>query len=140
MLRKNVFVFAVLIFFVMTSAAWAQLKDGLWEMTSRTEIKGMPQQMPSTTFRQCLTKSDPVPQSQDKSFDCKTTSRKISGDTVTYVVECRGKDGVMVTKGKNTYTGLSMEGSSETSFKMQGQPEMQMTTKMKGTYIGACPK
>ena len=105
-------------------------------MTTQVEIKGMPQQMPPATFRQCMTKSDPVPKNQDKNYECKTTSQKISGNTVSYTVECKGKEGVMNTTGKNTYTGSTMDGSATTSFKMKGQPEMQMKSKMRGKYIG----
>ncbi len=139
-MKKNIILFVVLISFAFSFSAWAQFKDGMWEMTTQVEIKGMPQQMPPATFRQCITKNDPVPQNQDKSYDCKTTSQKISGNTVTYTVECKGSEGVMVTNGRNTYTGSSMEGSSATRFQMQGQPEMQMAGKIKGKYIGPCPK
>jgi len=100
----------------------------------------MPQQMPPTTFKQCITKSDPVVKNQDKSYDCKTTALKVSGGTVTYEISCKGKDGTMVSSGKNTYTGRAMEGQATTSFKMGDQPAMQMKSIMKGKYIGPCPK
>jgi hypothetical protein len=98
----------------------------------------MQQQMPPATVRQCITKSDPVVKNQDKDYNCKTTSLKVSGNTVTYAVECKGKEGTMFSEGKNTYTGNAMEGTSTTSFKMQGQPAMQVKTKMSGKYIGPC--
>jgi hypothetical protein len=140
MRKKTLIFFVVLMSVLWTAGAWAQLKDGLWEITTQVEMKGMPQKMPPATVRQCITKSDPVPKSQDKKFECKVIDQKISGDTVNYSVECKGKDGVMQTSGKHTYTGSSMEGSSTTNFKMKGQPEMQMASKIKGKYIGPCPK
>ena len=140
MVKKTLIIFIVLVSVLWTAGAWAQLKDGLWEITSQVEIKGMKQQMPPTTFRQCITKSDPVVKNQDKSFECKTISQKASGNTVSYAVECKGKQGVMTSTGQNTYTGNAMEGSSNTRFTMKGQPEMQMASKLKGKYIGPCPK
>lgn len=141
MMKKTMITVVVLLLSMFWAVgAWAQLKDGLWEITTQVQMKGMPQQMPPTTFRQCISKSDPVPKSQDKSYECKTTSQKMSGNTVSYAVECKGKEGVMATTGKNTYTGSTMDGSATTSFKMQGQPAMQMDSKMTGKYIGACPK
>jgi hypothetical protein len=142
MMKKILIILVVLLSMLWTVGAWAQLKEGLWEMTAKVEMKGMPQSMPPATFRQCITNSNPVPQNkdQDKNYDCKTTAQNISGNTVSYTVECKGKDGVMQTSGTSTYTGTSMDGTSNTKFKMKGQPEMQMATKIKGKYIGACPK
>ncbi len=139
-MKKTLIMVVVLLSVLWAAGAWAQLKDGLWEITTQVEMKGMPQKMPPTTFRQCITQSDPVPKNQDKSYECKTTGQKISGNMVDYSVECKGKEGVMQTAGKTTYTGSSMDGSATTRFKMKGHPEMQMNSKMKGTYIGTCPK
>lgn len=139
-MKKTFVLLVILLSMLWAAGAWAQLKDGLWEMTTQVQIKGMSQQMPSTTFRQCMTKNDPVAKNQDKSYDCKTTSQKISGNTVNYTVACTGKDGEMQTTGKSTYTGNTMDGSATTNFKMKGQPAMQMMGKMSGKYIGPCPK
>jgi len=120
--------------------ARADFKEGLWEITTQATIKGMPQSMPPSTFRQCMTKNNSVPQTQDKNYECKTINQKVSGNTVSYTVECKGKEGIMQTTGKTTYTDTSMNGESKTVFKMQGQPEMEMISKIKGKYIGICPK
>ncbi|HON59514.1 MAG TPA: DUF3617 family protein [Smithella sp.] len=138
---KKLIGFLTVAFFVgSTACAWAQLKEGLWDFTTQVQIKGMPKTMPATTFRQCVTKSNPVPQNKDKSFDCKITNQNISGDTISYSMECKGDQGVMQTTGKTTYSGNTMEGSSTTVFKMKGQPPMQMSNTMKGKYLGPCPK
>jgi len=139
-MKKISVVLMVLFLVALAGSAMAQLKDGLWEMTTQMEMKGMPQPMPPATFRQCITKSDPIVKNQDKGYDCKTTSLKISGGTVAYSVECKGQDGTMASTGKNTYTGPAMSGTATISFTMKGQPEMQMTSRMKGKYIGPCPK
>jgi hypothetical protein len=140
MMKKKFIIFTVLLSIVWVAVAWAQFKDGLWEMTTQVEMKGMSQAMPPATFRQCITRSEPVPRNQDKNYACKTTAQKISGNTVSYSVECKGKDGLLLTTGKSTYSGSTMEGSSTTNFKVKGQPEMQMAGKIKGKYIGPCPK
>jgi hypothetical protein len=139
-MKKILAVFAVFALLGWSVSAWAQLKEGLWEFTTKVEIKGMPKTMPATTFRQCVTKSNPVPQNKDKNYDCKITSQKFSGNTVSYAMECKGSQGMMQTTGKTTYTGNTMEGDSTTVFKIKGQPQMQMANKMKGKYIGPCPK
>jgi hypothetical protein len=139
-MKKFIAVFAVFAVFGWSVSAWAQFKEGLWEFSTKVEIKGMPQTMPATTFRQCVTKSNPIPQSKDKNYDCKITSQKVSGDTISYTLECKGDQGVMQTTGKTKYTGNTMEGDSTTVFKIKNQPQMQMANKMKGKYIGPCPK
>lgn len=139
-MKKTLTIFVVLLSMFWTAGAWAELKEGLWEITTQVEIEGMPQSIPPNTIRQCITKSDAVPQDNDKDYDCKTISQKISGNTVSYTVECKGKEAVMRTSGTSTYKGSSMDGVSNTSFKMKGRPEMKMASTSKGKYIGACPK
>jgi hypothetical protein len=140
MFKMKLVLLVVLLSMFWTVGAWAQLKDGLWEISTQVEMKGMPQQMPPTVARQCMSKNDPAPKSQDKSYDCKTKNSKISGDTVMYEVECKGKGSTILTSGKMIYKSNNMEGTATTIIKTAGQQEMQMVSKMKGAYIGACPK
>jgi hypothetical protein len=140
MFKMKLIFLVVLLSVFWTVGACAQLKDGLWEISTQVEMKGMPQQMPPSVVRQCMSKNDPAPKSQDKSYDCKTKNSKISGDTVMYEVECKGKGSTVLTSGKMIYKSNSMEGTAATIIKTSGQPEMQMASKMKGKYIGPCPK
>jgi hypothetical protein len=137
-MKKVVFIFGTVLFMLWSTNAWAEFKEGLWEITTQVEMKGMPS-MPPTTIRQCISKKDPVPQNNDKNYDCKITDQKISGDTVSFTVECKGKEGIMKTSGTSTYTGTSMKGTSTTVFKMEGH-EMQMESKTTGKYVGDCTK
>ncbi|MBN1363904.1 MAG: DUF3617 domain-containing protein [Syntrophaceae bacterium] len=143
-MKKTLIIFAVFLSMLWTAGAFAELKEGLWEVTTQVEIKGMPQQMPPTTFRQCITKNDPVPQNKDqnkdKNYECKTINRKVSGNTISYTMECKGKEGETKVSGTTTYTDNSMNGTSTSNIKIKGQPEMQMTSKIRGKYIGPCPK
>jgi len=138
-MKKTLIILAVFLSALWTANARAEFKEGLWEITTQVEMKGMPP-MPPTTIRQCITRNDPVPQTNDKNYDCKIIDQKISGDTVRYTVECKGKEGEMKTSGTSTYTGNSMNGTSTTIFKMEGQPEMQMEGKTTGKYVGNCSK
>ena len=140
MLHKNLMVLAIIVSLVCLNSALAEIKDGLWEITTKVEIKGMPGKMPPSTVRHCLKKNDPVPKAKDKSTDCKMKDQKISGDTVTYAMECTSKDSVVLTSGTMTYKGNTFAGASTTNIKSKGQPEMQMNNKMSGKYIGPCTK
>jgi len=140
MFSRKIAVLTVLFFLLFVSAALAEIKEGLWEITSRAEMKGLPAQMPATTIKQCITKDKPVPKSAADDYECKVKDYKISGDTVTYKMECWGKDGLMITEGKTTYKGNTFDGSSTTKIKTKGQPEMQLANKISGKYIGPCKK
>ncbi len=139
-MKKTSLLLIVALSLFWATAALAELKEGLWDITTQVEMKGMPQSIPPTTFRQCITKSDPVPQNKDKNYDCKIISQKVVGNTVHYNVQCTGKEGTIQTSGTTTYTNQSMSGSSTTSMKIKGQPEMKMSNTMKGKYIGPCPR
>ncbi|MBN1473876.1 MAG: DUF3617 domain-containing protein [Syntrophaceae bacterium] len=140
MFNKKITVLAVLLTLVWAAGAYAEIKEGLWEITTKVEMKGVPMQMPATTVKQCITKDKAVPKSASEDYECKTKNYKVSGDTVTYSVECWGKGGLMITEGKTTYKGNTFDGTSTTKIKAKGQPEMQMSNKISGKYIGPCKK
>lgn len=139
-MKKTLIVFALLLPMLWAAGAFADVKEGLWEITSQVEIKGMPNAAPPTTVRQCITKNDPVPQTKEKNYDCKTIAHKISGNTVLYNVECKGKEGTMETSGTTTYSDNAMKGTADTKVKMKGQPEIQMVSNIRGKYLGKCSK
>jgi hypothetical protein len=143
MKRIVLMVVAVAVAFVWVSGASAEMKEGLWEITTKTQMKGVAIQIPPTTTKQCLTKQDmvPKPEKQQSGEECKIKDQKVAGDTVTYTVECKTKDGsTLESKGKNTYKGNTFQGSSTTTVKAKGEAPMQMTSDMSGKYVGPCPK
>ena len=138
MLRNICIALAVVISLVWITGASAEIKEGQWEITTKTEMKGM--QMPATTMKQCITNKDPVPQKQEKGQECKMKDQKVSGDTVTYTMECKSAEGTMVSSGKMTYKANTFNGTTDTTVKTKGQPDMKMTSTMTGKYLGPCPK
>lgn len=118
------------------------MKEGLWQITTKTEMKGMSMQMPATTMKQCMTKKDMTPKSekQPKGQECITKDQKVSGDTVTYTMECKSADSTTVQNGKMTYKGDSFDGTTDTTIKTKGQPDMKIASTMSGKYLGPCPK
>jgi hypothetical protein len=138
-MKKTLIILAALLCILWTVDARAEFKEGLWEITTQVEMKGMPP-MPPNTIRQCITKKEPVPEMGDKNNECKITDQKVSGDKVSYTVECKSKEGVMIISGTSTYTGTTMNGTATTNFKIEGQPEMQMESRTTGKYVGDCSK
>lgn len=109
------------------------MKDGLWEITTKVEMAGMPMQMPAITHTQCITKENAVPDSSQPDQKCKIIENNIAGDTVTWKMECDTPDGQATATGEITYMGETFEG--EMKMNMQG---MEMLHKMNGKWIGEC--
>ena len=142
MLRNFFIALAVVITLVLVAGASAEMKEGLWTITTQAEMKGMPMQIPPTTMKQCITKKDmvPKPEKQEKGQECKMKDQKVTGDTVTYTMECKTAEGSMTSSGKMTYKGDSFDGTTNTTMKTKGQPDMLVNSKMTGKYVGPCPK
>ncbi|MBN2654969.1 MAG: DUF3617 family protein [Nitrospirae bacterium] len=139
---KRIIVMLAALCFVFTFAgcgssasAGPDIKDGLWEITTTTDMPGMPAGlMKPFTHSTCLSKKDSVPNGEQDS-GCKMQDVKTIGNTVSWTMLC--KEGV--TKGKITYAGSSFDGATETVIKADGT-EMKVNNTMKGKYLGPCKK
>ncbi|MBT8341929.1 MAG: DUF3617 family protein [Desulfatitalea sp.] len=128
----------VLVFLALTvsfvyAGSGVDFKEGKWEITSSTEVTGMPMKIPSQTHTQCMKKASPVPHQKQPNQECETVDVKTSGNTVTYTMVCNTPGGKMTGKGKITYSGETMAGGMD--MQMQG---MSMVSKFSGRYIGQC--
>ncbi len=140
-MKKTVLCFAVALLVSVAVSAWAEpnIKEGLWEITATPEVKGMTgMKIPPQKNRQCITKKDTVPQDFEKNPDCKLAEKKISGDTVSWVLKCSGKQGSGESRGKITYKGDGYDGTVTTIMARPGEEKVEMTTRLSGRRIGEC--
>lgn len=121
-------------------SASPNLQDGLWEITSKTEMQGMPMAMPMAPVKHtsCLTQKDAVPQKAEKNQQCKILDSRVDGNTVNWSMECRDHGQVVRSTGKVTYAGSSFTGSSQTRIDHPGQGKMQINSQMTGKRVGDC--
>lgn len=139
---KRIFVILAALCFVFTFAgcgssasAGPDLKDGLWEITTTTDMPGMPAGlMKPFTHTACLSKKDSVPKNEQDA-SCKVQDTKVQGNTVTWKVVCN----TGISSGKITYSGSSFDGATETVIKAEGK-DMKVNSTMKGRYMGPCKK
>jgi len=115
------------------AASGPNMKEGLWEITTKTKMPGM--EMPPMKHTQCITKNDLVPQSSQPGQECKITETKVIGNTVTWTMQCKTQGGEMEGTGKITYSGDSFEG---TMIMSMPQANMKITTHISGKRIGDC--
>jgi hypothetical protein len=137
MIRKLLVVSVVLLASVSFSLAGSKpnVKPGKWQVTTRMEMPGMQMNMPPMTHTQCITENDYVPQTSQPGEECKITKTRVSGDTVTWTMHCRGEGGEMNGTGKVTYRGDTFEGKISMSMSPSG---MSMTIYTNGRRIGDC--
>ena len=114
------------------------MREGLWEITTKTEISGMPNTMPAITHTQCLTKQNMIPQNSRKDQHCKISNVKVKGNTVSWKMVCKNQSGTTKGSGKITYKGTSFKGIMTLIMKYPGQGKMNMRSSMTGRRIGNC--
>lgn len=135
MLKKLFFCSIILLTAISISfaASGPNMKEGLWEITTKTKMPGM--EMPPMKHTQCITKNDLVPQSSQPGQECKITETKVIGNTVTWTMQCKTQGGEMKGTGKITYSEDSFEG---TIIMSMPQANMKITTHISGKRIGDC--
>ena len=127
---------AIFFIFVSVSFAGSLVKEGLWEITSKMEIPGMPVPMPPITYTQCMTNQNPVPNQSQPGQECHMKYIKTKGNTVSWEMVCDSPQGKVKSSGKITYKGDRLNGV--VMMDMPGQGQMKMT--MTGRRIGKCKK
>ncbi len=142
MYRKACLVFAMLLIFISVSFAGSGtiMKEGLWEITSKMEMQGMPMQMPPITFTQCLTNQELVPNQSQAGQECRMKNVKTKGNTVTWDTVCDSHQGKVISSGKITYKGDRFDGVVTTNMETPDQGLTQMKMLMSGRRIGKCSK
>ena len=125
-----------------SNAQAPNMKEGLWEITTKTEMAGMPGGMKPMVVKQCMTKKDladprrTAPGADQKDQRCQVTDYKTQGNTATWNIACKG-EGAMTGSGSVTHSGTSYTGVSKMKMKHGGQ-EQTMTMHYSGKHIGEC--
>ena len=123
-------------------AAAPNMKEGLWEITTKTEMAGMPGGMKPMTVKQCITKKDledprkTTPGADAKDNRCQVTDHKVQGNTATWNMACKG-EGAMSGSGSVTYSGTAYTGVNKMKMKHGGQ-DHAVTIHYTGRHLGDC--
>lgn len=140
-MMRSLYLSALLILSAVPAAhAAPDMMEGMWEITTKMEIPGMPQgmAMPPMTHTQCITKSDMIPRDTEQSRDC-TINHEVNGNTVTWTIKCDGEAGDVVGNGKVTYHKDRFDGEMVMTVE-EGGETMQITNRMSGRRIGDCKR
>jgi len=143
---KKICAFTGITILTFSSSVFAlDMKDGMWEITTKIEMKGMPEMPGSQEFKHtmCMTKENAIPKGQENpQMDerCKILKQNISGNTINYAMECKEEKTSILTEGKITYSKNVFNGESSTTINDPNQGKMQINNKMTGKRIGDCQK
>jgi hypothetical protein len=127
-------------------AAGPNMKPGLWEITTTVDMPnmpGMPMAMQPMTRTQCYTQKDVddakkvAPNGSRKGEDCELKDHKVTGNKVTWRVQCQGKRAASGT-GEMVLKGDSYDGTIKVTSVDPRRGEMHMTQHIKGKRVGDC--
>jgi Protein of unknown function (DUF3617) len=122
------------------TAATPNMKAGMWEVTTTMEMDGMPNKIPPTTIKHCVTpedvaKTNPVLPKNDK---CEVKMDKGDSAKMSWSMQCTG-DRAMNGSGSITFNGDSYAGNMDVTVNAGGRA-MHMTNNYTGRRIGDCSK
>ena len=128
------FIVAITLFSSCSGDQAIDLKEGKWEITTTVEMKGMPFQLPPTTFTQCLNQKNLIPEGNNEDTqECKIINKKVEGSTVEWDTKCPNT----TSHTKITYKYDTLNGTITINSHDKSQ-SFNMTSKMRGKYIGSC--
>ena len=111
-----------------------------WQITTKTEMAGMPYAMPETTITICMPKKDQQdPRHMTQQDDsCKVTNIKQSGSKTTWKMRCNKEGQKMTGNGEITHGKGSYHGKTHMRGTTDGE-KFEMTATYRGKRIGkAC--
>jgi hypothetical protein len=122
-------------------AAAPNMREGMWEITMKMEMAGMPGGMPPQVMKQCMTKKDienpqRFAQGGPGADRCQISNYQLKGNTASWDMACKGPE-EMTGSGTMTFSGDSYTGTNRMSMKSGGQTQ-NMTMQYSGKRVGDC--
>ncbi len=134
---KHMFAVFVLVSLPTTILAADGIREGMWEITTKMEMPGMPMEMPPTTIKHCYTKEEVKDQKNmiNRDKNCTIIDFKKYVNKVSWKTKCTGKNAGMFS-GETVFTGDSYE--SVMTMQLDAN-KSHSAMNMKGKKIGDCP-
>ena len=122
-------------------AAAPNMNPGMWEITMKMDMPGMPAGMPPQVVKQCLTQKDAenpqkFAQGGPGSERCQVSNYQLKGNTASWDMACKGSE-EMTGSGTMTFGGDSYTGTTRMTMKSGGQTH-NMTMQYSGKRLGEC--
>lgn len=132
---------------VPAMAKYDSLKPGLWEISTSTQMLGMPVDIPPVPYstQQCITqemldKQENLSAISAAQGSCSVENADVTGNKTTWSMTCMNNG--MLVKAHGAITPLSLEAySGNVKFTMESQnvPPMEGKVRLQGRWLSECP-
>ena len=142
---RHLLIAALLAVSALPATAAPTLQPGLYDISMRFVMKGMPIALPVTTFQQCVTAqdiADGMAYASSENKDCKIKNLNQSGDQVVYEFNCASQQGGprMIGRASGTSHATGYDVVMEGRFDPAIQGMSEFTQKLQATRRGDCSK
>lgn len=114
-----------------------EIKEGLWEISSKVTMSQIAVDMPAMTQTQCVSQSSVDPQQLLKAHNCQFSRNQNTGNTVSWTMSCMEQGIKMNGSGSMTYQETAFNGHFDLEMNGEAGP-VTMSTQIDGRYLGAC--
>ena len=120
--------------------AETNIQEGLWEITIKTTMAGMPDDaIPPTTQTQCLKDKKKLPQLLQQDQTCQIMDTKTEWNEASWKMKCQSQGSLINGTGKITYKGDRFDGVIQLRMQPSGAEPMKITQQIHGRFRGKCP-
>jgi hypothetical protein len=126
---------------VLAEAAVPDIKEGLWELTFKSEIAAQPTPMPAVAYssQHCLTKqSAGDPHTLLQNNQCEISDFKLQANHAAWKMRCQQQGIQMTGDGQANYTYESINSTFNMYMQGEGAQSLKITTQTTGRYLGNC--
>lgn len=117
------------------------IKEGLWELTFKSEIAAQPTSMPSIAYssQHCLNRQTAAdPKTLLRHNQCEILNLNQQATQVSWNMRCQQQGIQMTGDGKVDYSHESFNGSFNMRMQGEGAGALTITTQTTGRYLGNC--
>ncbi len=119
--------------------AETNIQEGLWEITIRMEVPGLPSNPAPVASAHCLKDGSQVPQLLQKDSSCRITETKTAGDSVSWKMKCEAGEGSIDGSGSMTYRGGRFDGIISLAMQRPDAGPLKIIQHVSGRRVGDCP-
>jgi len=116
------------------------LQDGYWDTYVTIRVQGGILPVPAIKSSKCITRDDPIPNSTDSArLNCRILDKQITGNDVSWRLECSDDKGRLVGQGKITYAGKTFDGGMDMEVtQLKDNRHVRLNYAMHGERVRAC--
>jgi hypothetical protein len=123
-----------------SAAEELNLEDGYWDTYVTIRARGGILPVPAIKSSKCITRDDPIPNStHSASLNCRILDKRITGNDVSWRLECADDKGHMEGQGKITYAGKTFDGGMDMEVtQLEDGRHAKLNYVMRGERVRAC--